>query len=88
MTNASLRPLRQRNFALVWSAALVSNIGSWMQTVAGGMCVVLGCLHFLDRGRHPQARSFYIGALRASPATRTMLALIEVAVGFLLLFTA
>jgi len=30
---ASLRPLRSRNFALIWSAALVSNLGSWMQTV-------------------------------------------------------
>ena len=39
MTNASLRPLRRRNFALVWSAALVSNIGSWMQTVAVGVFV-------------------------------------------------
>jgi MFS family permease len=39
VTNASLRPLRRRNFALVWSAALVSNIGSWMQTVAVGVFV-------------------------------------------------
>jgi MFS family permease len=36
---ASLRPLRRRDFALVWSAALVSNIGSWMQTVAVGVLV-------------------------------------------------
>ena len=35
----SLRPLRRRNFALVWSAALVSNIGSWLQTVAVGVLV-------------------------------------------------
>jgi MFS family permease len=35
----SLRPLRQRQFALVWSAALVSNIGSWVQTVAVGVLV-------------------------------------------------
>ena len=39
VTSASLRPLRGRNFALVWSAALVSNIGSWMQTVAVGVFV-------------------------------------------------
>ncbi len=38
-TLASLRPLRRRDFALVWSAALVSNIGSWMQTVAVGVFV-------------------------------------------------
>jgi len=35
----SLRPLRSRNFALIWSAALVSNVGSWMQTVALGVLV-------------------------------------------------
>jgi MFS family permease len=31
---SSLRPLRHRNFALIWSAAIVSNAGSWMQAVA------------------------------------------------------
>ncbi|MFN2607406.1 MAG: MFS transporter [Acidimicrobiales bacterium] len=36
---SSLRPLRRRDFALVWSAALVSNVGSWMQTVAVGVLV-------------------------------------------------
>jgi MFS family permease len=36
---ASLRPLRRRQFALVWSAALVSNIGSWVQTVAVGVLI-------------------------------------------------
>ncbi len=39
MALASLRPLRSRNFALIWSAALVSNLGSWMQTVALGVLV-------------------------------------------------
>jgi MFS family permease len=33
---AALRPLRHRNFALVWSAALISNVGTWMETVAVG----------------------------------------------------
>src|ERR1700722_5911688 len=33
------RPLRSRNFALIWSAALVSNVGTWMQTVALGILV-------------------------------------------------
>jgi MFS family permease len=36
---SSLRPLRRRDFALIWSAALVSNIGSWMQTIAVGVLV-------------------------------------------------
>src|SRR5207253_720884 len=36
---SSLRPLRHRNYALIWSAALVSNVGSWMQPVAVGALV-------------------------------------------------
>jgi MFS family permease len=36
---SSLQPLKRRNFALIWSAALVSNVGSWMQTVAVGALV-------------------------------------------------
>src|ERR1017187_154426 len=39
MALASLRPLRSRNFALLWSSALVSNVGTWMQTVALGVRV-------------------------------------------------
>ncbi|HEX3841651.1 MAG TPA: MFS transporter [Acidimicrobiales bacterium] len=39
MPLASLRPLRSRNFALLWSSALVSNVGTWMQTVALGVLV-------------------------------------------------
>lgn len=35
----ALAPLRHRNFALIWTAALLSNIGSWMQTVAVGILV-------------------------------------------------
>src|SRR4051794_29207793 len=33
-------PLRHRNYALVWAAGLVSNIGTWMETVAVGDLVV------------------------------------------------
>lgn len=38
---ASLAPFRHRDFVLLWSAALVSNIGSWMQTVAVGILVTV-----------------------------------------------
>jgi MFS family permease len=38
----AVRPLRHRNFALVWSAALVSNVGTWMETVAVGDLVAGG----------------------------------------------
>jgi MFS family permease len=39
-TSASpFAPLRRRNFALLWSGSLVSNVGSWMQTVAVGALV-------------------------------------------------
>jgi len=36
----SLRALRHRDYALLWSGGLVSNAGSWMQTVAVGALVV------------------------------------------------
>lgn len=35
----ALDPLRHRNFALIWTSALLSNVGSWMQTVAVGILV-------------------------------------------------
>ncbi len=37
---ASLRPFRHRGFTLLWTAGLVSTVGSWMQTVAVGALVV------------------------------------------------
>ncbi|MCX6511680.1 MAG: MFS transporter [Actinobacteria bacterium] len=39
MPPLALAPLRHRPYATVFSAALVSNIGSWMQTVALGVVV-------------------------------------------------
>ncbi len=37
--SASFHPLRTRGFALLWGSSLVSNIGTWMQTVAVGTLV-------------------------------------------------
>ena len=39
MASASLAPFRSRNFSLIWAGALVSNIGTWMETVALGYYV-------------------------------------------------
>lgn len=35
----SIAPLRHRSFALLWSGAFVSNIGTWMEAVAVGILV-------------------------------------------------
>ena len=34
--SVAFAPLRHRNYALVWTAGLISNVGSWMETVAVG----------------------------------------------------
>lgn len=38
-SSTGLAPLRHRDFALLWSGSLISNVGSWMQTVAVGALV-------------------------------------------------
>jgi hypothetical protein len=59
-----------------------------VQTAVGLVIVALGVLHFLDRGRPRQeVRSYYLGA-PSTPGGRAALALMEVAIGFLLLFTS
>jgi MFS family permease len=32
----ALAPLRHRNYAIVWAAGMISNVGTWMETVAVG----------------------------------------------------
>ncbi|HUR22920.1 MAG TPA: MFS transporter [Acidimicrobiales bacterium] len=39
LLSGSLGPLRSRDFSLLWSASLISGIGTWMQTVAVGALV-------------------------------------------------
>ena len=39
MAFRSLAPLRHRRFAVLWSAAFCSNVGTWMETVAVGILV-------------------------------------------------
>ncbi|MCU1359336.1 MAG: arabinose efflux permease family protein [Ilumatobacteraceae bacterium] len=34
MTSPSLAPFKSRDYSLIWAGALVSNIGTWMETVA------------------------------------------------------
>ena len=58
-----LRPLRHRNFALVWTAALVSNVGSWMQTVALGVVITARTHDPLWTGAVAAAAFVPIGAL-------------------------
>lgn len=36
---AALAPLRHRPFATLWAAGMVSNAGSWMETVAVGALI-------------------------------------------------
>ncbi|HWJ64143.1 MAG TPA: MFS transporter, partial [Acidimicrobiales bacterium] len=37
--SVAFAPLRHRNYALVWMAGLISNVGTWMETVAVGSLV-------------------------------------------------
>ena len=47
---SALRPLRHRNFALLWTASLVSNIGTWMQIVAIGSLLAKDTARARDLG--------------------------------------
>src|SRR5690349_15402923 len=59
-----------------------------VQTGVGLLCVVLGVGHFTTRDHHHGARSFYLNSLAESSGARALLATVEVAVGFVLLFAA
>lgn len=58
-----------------------------MQTAVGLTIIALGVIHFLDRDRPPQeVHTYFLGAPHSSIG-RGALAVMEVAIGFLLLFT-
>jgi hypothetical protein len=60
---ASLRPLRSKSFAVIWTSALVSNVGSWMQTVALGVVVTARSHNPLWTGAVAAAAFVPIGVL-------------------------
>ena len=37
--SSPLRPFRHRSYAILWTGSFVSNIGTWMETVAVGVFV-------------------------------------------------
>src|SRR6202050_2555049 len=37
---SSLRPFRHRSFTLLWTGGVISTVGSWMPTVAGGALIL------------------------------------------------
>jgi MFS family permease len=39
-SSSSLEPLRNRVFAVIWTATVISNVGSWMQGAAGGWLMI------------------------------------------------
>lgn len=59
-----------------------------MQVALGLMIILLGVIHFADRDRPPQeVRTYFLGTPRSSLG-RGGLAVIEVVIGFIVLFTA
>lgn len=62
-----------------------------MQVAVGLICVAFGMMHFMarDRGPEQEARSYYLNTfVPRSSTARAALAVVEVSVGFALLFTA
>ena len=59
-----------------------------MQVAAGLACIAFGVPHFVDRARTAEARRHFYLWHPFSDLGRGVLATLECAVGFLLLFTA
>jgi hypothetical protein len=59
--------------------------GGWF---LGLVFVLLGTLHFVERGHAPAERSTYLGGTRPGYWTRVAFALVELAFGFAVLLAA
>ena len=54
MASASLAPFRSRNFTFMWVGAMLSNIGTWMETV--------GLTYYVAHTTHKASLSALVGA--------------------------
>jgi hypothetical protein len=59
-----------------------------VQVVVGLLIVLLGCVHFADRHRPQEARRQYYLGSPSSVRGRAALALVEIVLGFVVLFLA
>lgn len=57
-----------------------------VSVVVGLMIVVMGTWHFTKRDRAPDARRYYAGDLLRTPRAWALVAILEVALGFGILF--
>jgi MFS family permease len=66
MSVGILAPLRFRDFRLLWSGLLISNLGTWMQFTAIGF-------HVAQMAGSPQRAALYLGFLGAARAVPVLL---------------
>jgi hypothetical protein len=57
-----------------------------VSVIVGLMTVVMGSWHFTKRDHAPDARRYYAGSLVKTPRAWAMVSVLEVAVGFGILF--
>ena len=62
-SGARFPALHHKNFALLWSGLIVSNIGTWMQNVGTGWLIGLPSLGALGSG----ASAEWLGGIQGAP---------------------